>query len=77
MSVSCKLQILEDLAKRYDALAKQTGRTKTVYLRQAIKSYIEDLEDASAGKAILERVRRGQEEVLSLADGEQGLVDTS
>ena len=42
----CNIRVPVEIAKRYDVLASKTGRTKTFYLRQAIESHIEDLEDA-------------------------------
>ena len=39
------IRLPADIEKRLDALAKQTGRTKTYYAREAILSCIEDMED--------------------------------
>ncbi|MGB8337931.1 MAG: DUF6290 family protein [Burkholderiales bacterium] len=39
------LRLPEDLEARLDKLAKQTGRTKSFYAREAISEYIADLED--------------------------------
>lgn len=39
------IRLKPDLEKRLAALAKQTGRTKTFYAREAIEHYLEDLED--------------------------------
>lgn len=70
----CNVRIPESLARRYDDLAARTGRSKTFYLRQAIESHIEDLEDAFLGMAVMERVRRGEEELIPLADWEKRLA---
>ena len=40
------LRLPPELAKRLDALAKRTGRTKSYYAREAILRHIEDLEDS-------------------------------
>lgn len=69
----CNVRIPETIIKRYDELAARTGRTKTFYLRQAIEGHIEDIEDAFAGAAVMERIRRGEEELITLADWEKGL----
>lgn len=71
----CTVRIPEELVKRYDDLASRTGRSKTFYLRQAIESHIADLEDAFSGLAVMERIRRGEEELVSLSDWEKRLVD--
>ena len=38
----------------------RTGRPATFYVREAIESYIDDLEDAYALRAEAEAVRRGE-----------------
>ncbi|HEV2603146.1 MAG TPA: TraY domain-containing protein [Microvirga sp.] len=40
------LRLPPEIEKRLDALARQTGRTKSFYAREAIIRHIEDLEDA-------------------------------
>jgi RHH-type rel operon transcriptional repressor/antitoxin RelB len=69
----CNVRIPETISKRYDDLAARTGRTKTFYLRQAIEGHIEDMEDAFAGAVVMERIRRGEEELVSLDDWEKEL----
>ncbi len=45
------IRIDAEIESRLDRLAKQTGRTKTFYAREAILTHLEDLEDAYlAGK---------------------------
>ena len=39
------IRLQPELEARLTALAKKTGRTKTFYAREAIKEYLEDLED--------------------------------
>ena len=38
-------RISEEQEKRLDALTKRTGRTKAFYLRAAIDTYLDDLEE--------------------------------
>ena len=54
--------------RRLDFLAAQTGRTKAFYLRELIDRGIEDLEDYYLAAEVLERIRKGEEEVHSAAD---------
>ena len=49
------LRLPPEVAKRLDALAKKTGRTKSFYAREAILRYIEDLEDAFVARRRLVR----------------------
>lgn len=67
------IRLPADIESRLDALAKQTGRTKTFYAREAILRHLEDLEDVYLAQAVLERVDAGQELVFSLDEVEQEL----
>lgn len=60
MSVSAAIRLPDDLAIRYDRLAKETGRTKTFYMMDALSGSIDrleyeygilkDIEDSRAGR---------------------------
>lgn len=41
------IRLDEKLSSRLDALAQKTGRTKTWFVRKAIETYIDDMEDAA------------------------------
>ncbi|MCY4575315.1 MAG: DUF6290 family protein [Chloroflexi bacterium] len=75
MTVSIRLDA--ETEKRLADLAKQTGRTKSYYLRELIERGLEDLEDYYLGNEILERVRKGEERVYSADEvwAELGLDD--
>jgi RHH-type rel operon transcriptional repressor/antitoxin RelB len=62
-----------EIEKRLDALAKATGRTKTYYVREAILEHLDDMEDAYLAEATLERIRLGDERVLSSEEFWRGL----
>lgn len=66
MATSVRLD--PNIEQRLDFLSAQTGRTKAFYLRQIIESGMEDLEDYYLAAEVLERVRKGQEQVHSAAD---------
>jgi len=57
------------LESRLERLAKQTGRTKSYYAREAIRQYLEDREDYLKGIAVLER----EEPTISLKELERQL----
>lgn len=69
------VRLPQEIEHRLDALAKATGRTKTYYVREAILEHLDDLEDAYLAEAALERVRRGEEKVLSSDEFWRGLDD--
>ena len=62
------IRLPEEIENRLTVLAKQTGRTKTFYAREAIEKHLDDLEDTYLGLAVLERVRAGKEGVLNSED---------
>jgi len=59
------IRLPEEVEARLETLARQTGRTKSYYARQAIIEKIEDLEDIYLAEQTLERIRAGKEEVIS------------
>ncbi len=59
------VRLPEELEQRLDALAKATGRSKTYYVREALIQKLEDMEDIYMAEAVLERIRSGEEKVIS------------
>jgi RHH-type rel operon transcriptional repressor/antitoxin RelB len=59
------IRLSEDTETRLNALAQRTGRTKAYYLRELVERGLEDLEDYYFAVEVMERVRRGEEEILS------------
>jgi RHH-type rel operon transcriptional repressor/antitoxin RelB len=66
MATSIRLE--PEVEKRLDFLATQTGRSKAFYLRELINRGMEDLEDYYLAADVLERVRKGEEDILSSAE---------
>ena len=62
MTVSIRLD--PEIEQRLDHLALQTGRAKSYYLRELIEGGLDDLEDFYLADSAMERVRKGQENVL-------------
>ena len=65
------------IEQRLDRLAERTGRSKAYYLRELVQRGLEDLEDFYLASATMERVRKGEESIVALADVERdlGLAD--
>ena len=63
MAVSIRLDPAIEL--RLDQLAAQTGRAKSYYLRELIEGGLDDLEDFYLADATMERIRKGQEKIIS------------
>lgn len=55
------IRLPDDIERRLDFLARQTGRTKAFYIREMILDKIDDIEDYYLASDILERVRKGKE----------------
>jgi RHH-type transcriptional regulator, rel operon repressor / antitoxin RelB len=49
------IRLEPELEEKLDSLAKETGRSKSYYAREAIRQYLEDREDYLKGIAALER----------------------
>lgn len=65
MKIQTAVRIPEDTYIRLKALAAHTGRTATYYIREAVETHLEDLEDIYLAENVLERIRSGEEEVIS------------
>lgn len=63
MATSIRLEM--EVEKRLDFLSTQTGRTKAFYLRELIERGLEDLEDYYLAADVLERMRKGEEQLYS------------
>ena len=71
MAVSIRLD--PEIEQRLDALASQTGRAKSYYLRELIEGGLDDLEDFYLADATMERIRKGQERTVSSAQARKEL----
>jgi len=58
-----------ELEEKLESLARETGRSKSYYAREAIRQYLEDREDYLKGIAVLER----REPTITLAELERRL----
>lgn len=67
------IRLSDDIETRLESLAKQTGRTKTFYAREAILTHLEDLEDYYLSAETIAKIRRGEELVHSSEDVRKAL----
>ena len=61
--MATSIRLSPETEQRLAFLAEQTGRTKAFYLRECIDRGLEDVEDYHLAAEILERIRKGQEQV--------------
>ena len=75
--VAISIQLSLETECRLAFLASQTGRTKAFYLREVIERGLDDLEDYYLASDVLERIRKGQEQVhaTTAVREELGLVE--
>lgn len=71
MTVPVKLS--PDIERRLDALVAKTGLSRDATLREIIEQGLDDIEDYHEAVEVMDRVRRGEEEVLSGKDFWRGL----
>ena len=71
------IRLPEEIEKRLDAFAKQTGRTKSYYVREAILEHLDDLEDIYLAEKELADIRAGRGTSVSLEEvmKRYGMVD--
>ena len=56
---------------RLTRLATETGRTKSFYVKEALENYLDDLEDIYLADRVMERIRKGEEDILSSEEMEK------
>jgi RHH-type rel operon transcriptional repressor/antitoxin RelB len=71
------IRLPEEIEKRLATLAKETGRTKTFYAREAILEHLDDLEDIYMAEQELADIHAGRVKTIPLEEvmKEYGMVD--
>lgn len=69
---SLNIRIPNDMSNRLSALAVQTGRTKSYYVRKALEEQLETLEDCYLAMQSLEDVATGKSRTWTHEDIKQG-----
>lgn len=69
------VRLSPEIEERLDALATKTARSKAFYLREIIERGLEDVEDYYLAAETSERIRRGEEKILSSEEAWRGLDD--
>ncbi|ORU89542.1 MAG: DNA-binding protein [Cycloclasticus sp. symbiont of Poecilosclerida sp. M] len=73
MSRQAAIRLADKTYDRLQELAEKTGRTATFYMREAIETHLEDLEDVYLAEQTLEQVKRGKQRTFSLSEVEREL----
>jgi RHH-type rel operon transcriptional repressor/antitoxin RelB len=62
------IRLPEGIEERLNALAKETGRTKTFYVREAILEYLDNIEDMYLAEKRLADIRAERSKPIPLKD---------
>jgi len=73
MPMPTSIRLEPETEERIQQLASLTGRTKAFYLREIIDRGLEDIEDYYLAADVLERIRKGEEQIHSAVDVRQEL----
>lgn len=71
------IRLPEEIQNRLNFLSKETGRSKSYYVREAILAHLDDMEDLYLAEQRLIEIRSGRSQTFSLEEVEQdlGLAD--
>jgi RHH-type rel operon transcriptional repressor/antitoxin RelB len=71
------IRLPAEIEKRLDVLAKETGRTKSFYVREAILEHLDDLEDIYDAEQQLVEIHAGRVKTIPLEEvmKRYGMVD--
>ncbi|MGB1187597.1 MAG: type II toxin-antitoxin system RelB family antitoxin [Cycloclasticus pugetii] len=73
MSRQAAIRLEDDTYTRLQELAAKTGRTATFYMREAIETHLDDIEDVYLAEQTLKQVKSGKQRTFSLSEVEQEL----
>tara|TARA_B110000503_G_C7018534_1_gene358716 strand:+ start:121 stop:390 length:270 start_codon:yes stop_codon:yes gene_type:complete len=67
-TVMAQVRLNEDVQARLRHLADETGRTMSFYIREAVESKLEDMEDVYLAEKAMEDIKAGRSELVSMED---------
>jgi RHH-type rel operon transcriptional repressor/antitoxin RelB len=73
LDMPTSVRLSADTEKRLEVLSAKTGRSKAYYLREMIERGLEDMEDYYLAAEVMERLKRGEEEVMTSEEFWRGL----
>ena len=68
------IRLPQAIEKRLEKLARRTGRTKSFYVREALRQHLEELEDAYKAERVLKRIGAGKQGTVPLVEGAEPQV---
>ena len=64
MSTQTAVRLPDETFHRLQMLSKATGRTKAYYIREALETHLEDLEDVYLSELAIENLKKGKDKIL-------------
>jgi RHH-type rel operon transcriptional repressor/antitoxin RelB len=69
------IKLSDETIERLEALAERTGKDPSDYVTEAVEQLLEDMEDLRLAEEAMQRIQRGETEVISSEEFWRGLVD--
>ena len=69
------IRLPDEMHERLNRLSQETARPKAFYIKAALDEYLDDIEDTYLAESTLERIKRGEEQVLSAEEFWRGMDD--
>lgn len=69
------IRLPDEMHERLNRLSQETARPKAFYIKAALDEYLDDIEDTYLAEATLERIKRGEEQILSAEEFWRGMDD--
>ena len=63
-----QVRLNEETQARLKHLAKETGRTISFYIREAIETHLENMEDVYLAEKVAEDIKSGKSELIEWED---------
>lgn len=73
--MATSIDLTPEIERRLEALSARTGRSKALNLQEIIERGLEDAEDYYLAHAAMERLKRGEDEVVSDEEFWRGMED--
>lgn len=70
------IRLSPEVERRLDFLVGKTGRSKAHHVREFVESGLEDIEDYYLAAEVLERIGRGEEEIVKAEEFWRGDIES-
>lgn len=65
--MTISIRFSPEIESRLELLARETGRSKSFYIKAMVEGNIDEVEDCYLAESVLERIRSGKEKAHSSA----------